>query len=62
MCSLLSLEAKPFILNEIGRASERALKELLNALLRSTVAHLVPELCASLSKNVEIGQSKSLKI
>ena len=36
--------------------SERALKELSNALLRSTVALLVPELCASLSKNVEIGQ------
>ena len=34
--------------------SERALKELSNALLRSTVALLVPELCASLSKNVEI--------
>ena len=36
--------------------SERALKGLSNALLRSTVALLVPELYASLSKNVEIGQ------
>ena len=38
--------------------SDRALKDgkdLSNALLRSTVVFLVPELCASLSKNVEIG-------
>ena len=32
------------------------LKELSNALLCGAIAHLVPELCASLSKNVEIGQ------
>ena len=35
---------------------ERALKKLSNALLRITVALLVPKLCASLSKNVELGQ------
>ena len=52
-----SLEAKPLILDQIwGHVSERALKELSNELLRSTVSLLVPELCASLSKNVEIGQ------
>ena len=45
------------ILDEIrGQVSERTGKELSNALLRSTVAVLVPELCVSLSKNVEIGQ------
>ena len=31
---------------------KRALKELLNAFFRDTVALLVPELCAGLSKNV----------
>ena len=55
--SFCSLEAKPLILDQIwGHVSERALKELSNALLRSTVALLIPELCASLLKNVEIGQ------
>ena len=53
----LSLEAIPLVLVQIcGHFNQRALKELSNALLRSTVAFLVPELCASLSKNVEIGQ------
>ena len=55
--SFCSLEAKPLILDQIwDHISERRLKELSNALSRSTVALLVPELCASLSKNVEIGQ------
>ena len=55
--SFCSLEAKPLILDQIWEhISERTLKELSNALLRSTVALLVPELCASLSKNVETGQ------
>ena len=55
--SFCSLEAKPLILDRILRLiSERTLKELSNAFLRITVALLVPELCASLSKNVEIGQ------
>ena len=55
--SFCSLEAKPLTLDQIwGQIGERALKELSNALLRSTVSLLVPELCASLSKNVEIGQ------
>ena len=38
--SFCSLEAKPLILDQIwGHISEKALKELSNALLRSTVAH-----------------------
>ena len=54
--SFFSLEAKPLILYQIfGQVNERTLKELSNALLRNTVALLVAELCASLSKNVEIG-------
>ena len=36
--------------------AERAIRELSIAHLRNTVAFLVPELCASLSKNVKIGQ------
>ena len=49
--SVCSLEAKLLILDQIwGHTSERALKELSNALSRSTVALLVPELSASLSK------------
>ena len=49
--------AKLLTLGQIGRHNdERALKELSNALLRSAVALLVSELCASLSKNVKIGQ------
>ena len=55
--SFCSLEAKPLILDQIwGHISERTFKELSNALLDSTVALLLPELRASLSKNVEIGQ------
>ena len=52
-----SLEAKPLTLDQIwGHVSERTLKELSNTILHSTVALLVPQLCASLSKNVEIDQ------
>ena len=52
-----SIVAKPLTLAQIRRyAGERALKELSNAVLCSTVALLVNELCASLSKNVEIGK------
>ena len=65
--SFCSMEAKSLIINQYqyqsirsisiwGHISERTLKELSNALLRSTVALLVPELRASLSKNVEIDQ------
>ena len=56
-CSFCCLEPNPLIVDQIwGHASERALKELSNALSRGAVALLVPELCASLSNNVEIGQ------
>ena len=61
-----SLEAKPLILDQIwGHNNERALKELSNALFRSTVALLVPELCANLSKiglliMLKIGQIRHL--
>ena len=53
-----SLEAKPLVVGQIWRhVSERALKEISNALVRSTVALVVSESCAYLSKqNVEIGQ------
>ena len=55
--SFCSIEAKPLILDEIWRhACEILLQELSNALLCSTVALLVPVLCASLPKNVEIVQ------
>ena len=55
--SFYSLEAKPLILDQIwGHAIKRALKELSNALYCGAVALLVPELCADLYKNVEIGQ------
>ena len=44
-------------LGEIGtHLNEGTLKELY-ALLRGAVAILVPELCASLSNNVEISQT-----
>ena len=45
--SFYSLEANPLISGP---------KELSNALLRGTVPLLVPELCASVSTNVEIGE------
>ena len=52
-----SLEAKPLISNQIlEHISEITLKDLSNAPLCSIVALLVPELCASLSNYVEIGQ------
>ena len=52
-----SLEAKPLIVDQIWwYVSEITLWELSNAFLRSTLSLLVPELCASLSENVEIGQ------
>ena len=55
--SYCSLEAKPLILGETrSHRNKRALKVLSNAFLSSTVALLGPELCASLSKNVEIGR------
>ena len=56
--SFCSLEAKPLVvhMSNLRTRSKGTLKELSNAFLRGAVALQVSELCASLSKNVEIDQ------
>ena len=53
---LLSAGQTVDLRSKLRQVRKRTLKGLSNELSRSTVALLIPELCASLSKNVEIGQ------